>query len=311
VVKRYGHVLAFVLAAAVVVALIGGLAACGNAAGGGTSNTAAASASSGTGPASLLPAAIQSSGVMKVGTTFDFPPMESYAADGTTPIGLDVELMQGIANALGVKLQWVNMNWDGLRPALQSGRFDAIAASMGDFTDRQQQVTFVDYANVNEAVLVKKADAASITKVEDLAGKAISGARGTLAVTGSQVLNKKLVSEGLTPMKLSVFPTDSEGVLAVQSGRVFGHVMDTPVVYYKAKTAGNGQIFAMVLPGLIPGFPYGFATAKDSTLAKAIQAALNQMIADGTYGKIMAKYGVSADAVKQAVINGGTTSSGA
>jgi polar amino acid transport system substrate-binding protein len=310
--KRHGQVLAFVLAAVAVVALLGGLTACGNAAGGGTSSSpAATTTSSGTGPAAMLPAAIKSSGVLRVGTTFDFPPMESYAADGKTPVGLDVELMQGIANALGLKLQWTNMNWDGLRPAMQSGRFDTIAASMGDFTDRQKQVTFVDYMNINEAVLVKKANVASITKVEDLSGKSISGARGTVAVTGSEQLNKKLVAEGLAPMKLSVFPTDREGVLALQSGRVFGHVMDTPVAVYNAKTAGNGNVFGVVLAGVIPGFPYGIATPKDGALAKAIQAALQQMINDGSYGAIMSQYGVQSTMVKSAVINGGTSSSGA
>jgi polar amino acid transport system substrate-binding protein len=307
VVKRHGHVLAFVLAATVVVALIGGLAACGNAAGGGASSSPAASSS--TGPASLVPAAIRSKGVLRVGTTFDFPPMESYA-NGTTPVGLDVELMQGIAKNLGLKLSWVNMNWDGLRPALQTGRFDAIAASMGDFTDRQKQVTFVDYLNINEALLVQKANAAGITKVEDLSGKPISGALGTVAVTGAQLLNKKLKSEGVTPMNLSVFNTDAQGILAVRSGRVFGHVMDTPVAAYEAKTAGNGQVFGVALAGMIPGFPYGIATAKDSTLAQAIQGALNQMISDGSYAQLMAKYGTQANAVKNATINGGKSSSG-
>ena len=308
--KRHGHVIALLLAAAVVLAVLAGLSACGNAAGGGTSNTPAASASSAaSAPAAFLPAAVKASGVLRIGTTFDFPPMESYV-NGTTPVGLDVELMQGIANILGLKLQWVNMNWDGLRPALQTGRFDAIAASMGDFTDRQAQVTFVDYLNINEALLVKKANAAGITKVEDLTGKSISGALGTVAVTGAQLLNKTIKAEGVTPMKLSVFNTDAEGILAVRSGRVFGHVMDTPVAMYEAQTAGGGQTFGVALPGMIPGFPYGIAVTKDSTLAKAIQAALNQMITDGSYASIMTKYGTQANAVKTATINGGKSSSG-
>jgi len=61
---------------------------------------------------------------------------------------------------------------------------------------------------------------------------------------------------------------------------------------------------------MIPGFPYGIATAKDSTLAQAIQGALNQMISDGSYAQLMAKYGTQANAVKNATINGGTSSSG-
>ena len=308
--KRYGVVFALVLAVAALVAMIGGLAACGNAAGTSSSSNSTASPSSATGPASFLPAAIKSSGVLSVGAEIDFPPMESYA-NGNTVVGLDAELMQGIAKVLGLKLKWINMNWDGLRPALESGRFDAICSSMGDFADRQKQVTFVDYLNINEAVLVKKANLAGITKVQDLGGKTISGELGTVAQTGAVKLNNTLTAEGVTPMKLLVFNTDSEGMLAVRAGRVFGHIMDTPVAIYEAKTAGNGQVYGAALPGVIPGFPYGIAVDKNSTLAEAVQGALNQMISDGAYGKLMAKYSTQANAVKSATINGGKSSSGA
>jgi len=298
---------AAILGLLLVLAMLG----CGSEEGAETASPSAAASVSG--PAALLPADIAEKGVMRVGTCFDFPPMESYAEDGVTPIGLDVELIEGIADVLGLKVEWINMNWDGLRPALQSGRFDVIAAAMGDFTDRQKQVTFIDYLMDSELLLVRKSDAASVTSVEDLAGKKIGGARGTLAVMGMEAVNKKkLIPAGLDPIDIQVFGTDKEGVLAVQAGRTFGHFMDGPVAAYTAQTAGDGELYAVVDVRAMPEFPIGFCVRKDEMdFARAIKDALNEMISNGTYGKLLSKYDCESLGLDEAVINGGTTSSGA
>lgn len=296
--------------AAVALTLV--VAACGSSGSSASSSSGSASPTAPvSGAAALVPSSIRSSGVLSVGTQFNFPPMESYATGTTTPVGLDVDIMTGIAKVLGLKLTWVNMDWDGLRPALETGRFDAICASMGDFTDRQKQVTFVDYLNIAEDLLVLKANAARVTNVDYLSGKTVSAETGTCAAAGLAIFNKQFRQKGLKLINVQLFPTDAEGVTEVQAGRVFGHVIDAPSAIYEAKTAGNGNIFSVALPGVIAGFPYGIAVNKNQTgLANAIKAALDQMISNGSYGQLMTKYGTTANAVKEAAIDGGTRSSG-
>jgi polar amino acid transport system substrate-binding protein len=182
---------------------------------------------------------------------------------------------------------------------------------MGDFTDRQQQVTFVDYLSVGEAALVQKVNAAKVTKIEDLAGLKVGASKGTIAATIGDQVNKQLEAEGLKPMQLSLFSGDAAGMLAVNSGQSFAHIMDLPFAAYSAAQTGAGDKYAVVLPNLLGAIPYGISVNKDNmALAQAIQAALNQMIADGSYQQILDKWGLGAGAVKQATINGGTTSAG-
>lgn len=293
---------------AIVSALILVVAACGSTSTSTGSSPSASSAASG--PALLLPASISEAGVLKVGSNFQEPPWGSYAADGTTPVGLDVDLMTAITQVLGLKVAWTNMAWDGLRPALQTHRFDAVAADMYDYTDRQAQVTFVDYVSDGAAAAVKSADAANVTSIESLAGKTVGVAKGTSAEIQSGKLNAKLTAQGLKPMDISVFADDQAVFLALRAGRIYAYIGEVATLNYQCKNAGNGTLFTPVLPGLISGVMCGVVVNKDDmALAKAIQAALNQLMQDGTYGTILAKYGMTAGALKEATINGSTISS--
>ncbi len=285
-------------------ALVLFVAACG-----GTDESATPAATATGGAAAVLPDNIASAGVLKIGTSYTSPPLEYLPEGSTDPIGLDIDLMEGIAAKLGVTTEWTNMNWDGLRPALQTGRFDTVIASMGDFTDRQEQVTFVDYLKVGEGVLVLKKNESAVTELAALAGKNVGASKGTIAVTVVQDANKQLQDQGLEAMKLSTFSGDAAGIMALRSERVYAHVLDLPFAAYEASIIGDGKVYGVVLPNLLGSIPYGISVNKeDQPLAEAIQAALNEMIADGSYQKILDKYLLGGAAIPEAVINGGTTS---
>lgn len=286
------------------------LAACGSSSSDSSSSESSAPAAS-SGFADMLPDAIKQSGVIKVGTSFPYAPMEYYEEDGTTPTGLDVDLMDEVAARLGVKTEWVNMNWDGLILALQSQRFDIIAASMGDFTDRQEKISFVDYLSIGEGMLVKSANAAAVTSVDALAGKTVGASKGTIAVPIVKDMITELEGKGLQPIELKQFNGDSLALTALQSDRIFAHVIDMPAAAWEAKTAGDGQLYSVVLPNITGGIPYGLGFRKDDTgLGEAVAGALNEMIADGAYAEILGKYVLEDGAIDEAVINGGTTASG-
>jgi len=261
------------------------------------------------GPASLVPATYKEAGVLRVGSDVPFPPMEYFLEDGVTPTGVDIEIVEGIAANLGLDVEWIITSWDGLIPSLKSKRIDMIASSMGDFTDRQEQVSFVDYLFVGEAALVKKGNGGEITSEADLSGRDVGASKGTIAVTILEKLNQQLADEGKDPVNMKQFPGDQEGLLAVQSDRVFAHVLDLPAAAYEAATVQDGNALELVLPNLLGGIPYGFALRKDEAdLAAAVSAALQQMIDDGSYAVILEKYGLEGGAVDEATINGGTTS---
>ncbi len=290
------------LAAVLILSLVG----CGD-----TTTTTAAPAETGSAAADLLPAAYKEAGSIKVGSDMPFPPMEYFLEDGVTPTGVDVDIVEGIATNLGITVEWVNTAWDGLIPALKSKRIDMIASSMGDFTDRQEQVTFVDYLFVGEAALVKKGEGGAILTEADLSGKSVGASKGTIAVTILEDLNETLAAEGKDLVDINQFPGDQDGLLAVQSGRVFAHVLDLPAAAYEASTVKDGEALDLVLPNLLGSIPYGYALRKDEAdFAEAVSAALQQMIDDGSYVEILEKYGLAGGAIEKATINGGTTSAG-
>jgi polar amino acid transport system substrate-binding protein len=284
------------------------VASCGSNTSSTTSSTASASAASG--PAGMVPASIRQSGVLKVGTNIPGTPFEFYMPDNKTMTGADVELMDGLAKILDLKTEWTNISWDGLIPAETSGRVNTVISEMGDFTDRQQQVNFVDYLKGGTTLLIKKSDQGKFNKIEDLAGLTIGVTKGTSNLAVGNMLVEKLKSEGKT-LTLLQFPGEGPGILALQSGRISGYLYDWVSGVYRANTQPG---FATVFPNLMnKTFPYGMSTPKTADgmkLAQAFQAALNQMIANGSYKEIFSKYGMGDFLFQQAVINGGKTSSG-
>lgn len=304
------HSAALCLTGSLVIAIVlaAVLAACGGTSPS-TTNSASPAASN---LAAMLPASVRQAGVITVGSNFQEPPWGSYVPGTTTPQGLDVDMMTAAAQLLGLKVQWTGMQWAGLRPALQTNRFNAVIADMYDYTDRQAQVTFVDYVNDGDAVAVLKSNAGDVTSITSLAGKKVGVAIGTSAAIMAKKISTQFTSQGLQPMAISTFTDDPTGFLALRAGRTFAYIGEEATVAYECKISKGGNLFSMVLPGVISGTMCGIVANKDSTgtaLAHAFQAALNQMIQNGTYGKILAKYGMSGGALKAATINGSKISS--
>lgn len=301
------------LSVAAAVFAVSSLAACGSNSSPSTTTPASASpTAAASGPAGMVPDVIQQAGVLKIGTSAPSPPGEYFLPDNKTLTGSDVDLGNEIARILGLKVEWKNMNWDGLRPALASGRFDAIMSEMGDFTDRQAQVTFVDYMNGGICLLVRKADEGKFQKIEDLAGLTLGATKGASTVGVGKMVIDQLNAANLKPITLDQFPSEAEGTIAMRSGRIDGYIYDWMAGVYRVKTQ---PAFGLAFPNMLnQTFVYGVAVRKDADgqkLAEAVAAALDQMMADGSYQKIMEKYGMGQFLIEKATINGGTTSSGA
>lgn len=294
-----------ILAAALLLFVVAG---CGD----DTSSTEASPTAEATGAAALVPDAIKTAGVIRFGTNAESPPAAMFDTDNETIIGSDVELGTALAEKMGLKAEWTSINWDGLRPALGSGRFDAVMSQMGDFTDRQGQVTFVDYMKGGICLLIMKEDEGKYNEIEDLAGTALGATKGASTVgVGNEVI-KQLEAASLEPATLSLFPGEGPGSVALRSGRIDGYVYDWMGGVYRKQTQPE---FSYAFPDMLgASYPYGIALAKSDAgtqLADAFVAALDELIADGTYQEILDKYGMGDFAVDSAVINGGTTSSGA
>jgi len=250
--------------------------------------------------AELLPQEIRDKGTLDVGSDVAYPPVESFDTDGKTVIGIDPDLAKEIGELLGVKLVFHNATFDGLIPQLTSKRIDIIMSAMSDNKKRQASVDFVDYFVVGTSIIVKKGNPQGISTLDDLCGKTIAIQRGTTQDDVAEAQKKKCGANKLNILK---FPTDPEALLQVKQGRAVADMNDFPVAKDIVKKTDDYE----VVGEQIEAGPYGIAVRKtDTQLRDAIQKAVQTLIDNGTYKRILEKYDVLDGAVTQATINGGT-----
>ncbi|GAA2998070.1 ABC transporter substrate-binding protein [Streptomyces fulvorobeus] len=265
--------------------------------------------------ADLLPKDIKDKGVVKVGSDIAYPPVEFKDKSGKI-VGIDPDLGAALGKQLGVTFQFENGTFDTLITGLRSKRYDLAMSAMTDTKDRQtgvdsetgkkvgEGVDFVDYFTAGVSIYTKKGDTQSISTWADLCGKKIAVQRGTVSHDLAKTETKKC--EGGKKIAIEAFDTDLEAQTRLRGGGADAGSSDFPVAAYAVKTSGGGKDFEIV-GDQVEAAPYGIAVAKgNDKLTKAVQAALDAIIKNGEYGKIISKWGVEAGAVTEAKINGGS-----
>lgn len=256
--------------------------------------------------AGALPADLTSSGELKVGSNVQSPPNNFYAADGTTPVGFEVDIITAIGKKLGLDVAYQDMAFDSLITSLQTGRVDVTIAGMNDTAERQQSIDFVDYFTSGITIMVQQGNPANINSSSDLCGKKIAVVQGTTQEDFATQQSAECTANGKDPLDITATPSDSQNQTQLRTGRVDAILNDLPTAVYISKTAGDGKYFQTVDQAPINGGPYGIGISKDDPqLTQAVQQALQELIDDGTYGKILQAWDVTTGAVDQAVVNGG------
>jgi polar amino acid transport system substrate-binding protein len=283
------------------------LAGCGSAQDGAGSSTppSASAVAKDDALAAKVPPAIAQSGKLRVGSNIQNPPNNFYAEDGKTPMGSEVDLANAIAGKLGLKTEYSDMAFSSLITSLQSGRIDITMAAMNDTAERQQKIDFVDYFTSGITIMVQKDNPQGVKGPDDLCGKSVAVNLGTSQEAYAKEQSGKCAAAGKGEVSLTVTDSDTGNQNQLRTGRVAAILNDLPTAVYVAKTAGDGKYFEVVPGAPINGGPYGIGVNKDNAqLRDAIAAALQALIDDGTYGKIMKSWDVEQGAIAKAAVNG-------
>ncbi|MCX5204275.1 ABC transporter substrate-binding protein [Streptomyces sp. NBC_00237] len=261
-----------------------------------------------------LPAEIQKKGTLEIGTNAEYAPMESK--EGDKIVGVDPDLAAAIGEKLGVKVKLTDAKFDTLITGVNAGRYDAAMSSITDNKSRQegldedgkklgQGVDFVDYFVAGTAIYVKKGNAAGIKTFDDLCGKPVGVQMGTTYETALKTLSKKCTDGGKKAVEIKAFENDTEAQTRVRAGGVVAGVNDYPVAVDLARKAGGGNTFEVVGEQFEAG-PFGIAVDKKNTkLRDVLKEAVDAIIKDGSYTKVLEKWGAQTGAIKAAAINGG------
>lgn len=252
-----------------------------------------------------LPADIREAGKVSIGTEALYPPFESFADDNKTVVGLDPDLAQSIGQVLGVEVEFTHTAFDGLLTALDGGRFDLVMAAITDTKDRQEVYDFVDYFLTGQSIVVKKGNPEGIEGIPDLCGQPVAVLK---ASTQEKMLGQFNEEECASdPIEIDSFPSDKDALMQVQSGRNVASFTQDAVGAYNAATIGGGNQFEIANSEALLPTPVGVVfTKEDTQLRDAFKAALEKLIADGTYDEILADYQLESGAVDTVTINGAT-----
>ncbi|HXW82551.1 MAG TPA: ABC transporter substrate-binding protein [Acidimicrobiales bacterium] len=254
-----------------------------------------------------LPAAIQQSKVINVGTSVAYPPYDYNTATNQTVIGFEPDLRAAIAKLLGITFVTHVVTFQELIPGIQAGRFQIAMDGISDTSSREKVVDFVDYGATGNVILVLTANKKGITDVDSLCGKSVGTAEGTEGGIRPVDIDKICKAEGKAPVQNVIFPDSPDIQLALKAGRVFSQLEDTATGGYDALVS-HGQITAIPITkensGVFIPDIFGIVVPKGQTqLEKALQAAFNTIIANGTYAAILKKWDLSGLAIKKSTIN--------
>jgi len=223
-----------------------------------------------------------------------YPPMESL--QGGKPVGADIDIANAVAKLLGDQAQIKVTGFDVIIPALLGKKCDAIISAMTDTPARAKQVNFTDYITVGALLMVKKGNPSHVSTLASLSGKSAAVEAATTEKDALDAENKTLAKAGKSQITIKIYPADTSAAAALLAGRVDAYFADaTPVLYYIKKTGGKFQIAGKQ----IQSEPEGIATRKGDPLGAQFKTAVAKLYANGTMKTILAKWGLSAFALKK------------
>ncbi|WP_260478844.1 ABC transporter substrate-binding protein [Kibdelosporangium aridum] len=248
--------------------------------------------------AAMVPADVKSDGKILVGQDQSYPPNE-FVENGQV-VGMDVDLGKAIGQKLGLEVTFENSAFDGIIPGLSAGRYEAAMSSFTINAERLQQVDMISYFSAGTSGAVLKGNPDKLT-LDTLCGKNVAVQKGTVQVEDLEARTAKCTGAGQPAIQVQQFQNQTDANLALTSKRVAAMLADSPVIDYAIKVTNNqleqvGQVYDTA--------PYGLVLPKGKgDYAKAIQGAIQALIDDGTYKRILEKWGVQQGAVTKAEVN--------
>lgn len=254
------------------------LGACGN---GGSSSTGSSSAS---GSADNQLEAIKAAGVLNVATSADFAPFEFHALiDGKdTIVGADIDMVNEIADRLGVEVNILDLDFNAVLTALQQGKADIAVSGISATDERKQTFDFTDnYFTPEQKLVVNKNNESAFDSIESLSGKKVGAQKGSIQemIVQDQLADSQLVSIAKVPNLVNELKQGSIDGLVLESAVAESYVAqnDDLVITDVALEASEGDSYAIALP-------------KGSTeLQEELNSMLKELIEDGTIDEYVQK----------------------
>ncbi len=248
----------------------------------------------------LLPAELQGA-TLTVGLDPYYAPNEYKDEEGQI-VGWEIDLADAIAQKLGVTFEYREVGFDTILPSVADSSLHLGFSSFTDNAERQELVDFVNYydAGIQWAQVV----GGNVNPAE-ACGLTVAVQKGTYEETDELPAKSAACEEaGNAPITISPYDTQDEATTALIVGQADAMSADSPITLNAVSLVRDqievaGEAFDVA--------PYGIAVGKDSGgLDQALQKAIESLMADGNYAKVLEGWGVEAGSRAEVTINAGT-----
>ncbi|MBG0851930.1 ABC transporter substrate-binding protein [Streptomyces spinoverrucosus] len=248
-----------------------------------------------------LPAKLRESGTLRIGSGIGIPPIAFSPEDGGPPRGVDIDVSEAVARVLGLKVERKHVSGASLITGLNADRYDLGTANLAVTEERKHALDFVLYVTDGTGFAVR--DDSELKKVDDLkqlCGLRVGTGTGTTFEADLEVASKECVADDEKPISISTYPDAAAHFLALRQGRVDVLMTTSSVLRFAATQQPDLRYLNEIERKNV-----GLAVKKGSPLAEPLKGAVNQLIEDGTYAKILKKWGLEPAAIDKSVVNPG------
>ncbi|MFT4240720.1 MAG: ABC transporter substrate-binding protein [Acidovorax sp.] len=252
----------------------------------------------------MIPAEIKARGALRVGSQQTFPPVEFREAGKTEVTGASRDLLVEMAQRLGLKIEYVQAEYAALIPGLEADRFDMASGGISDTEEREQKVDFVNYMFSGGSILALAANTDKLDTIDDFCGKGVATLLGSRVIMAQvEAASERCVKAGKGPIRAEQLPSAPDARMQLDLKRVDGYLGDFPaLVYMSQQFPGRYRIVGGNY--MLTQYITSWAFAKNRTgLRDAVQKATQSMLEDGTYKKLLDKWGVGGAALPAISIN--------
>ncbi|MGW0790861.1 ABC transporter substrate-binding protein [Streptomyces sp. NPDC002911] len=249
--------------------------------------------------AKLLPEKVRASGTLSLASSVGAPPGAFYREDGKTLAGADIDFADAVARTLGLKLEREVASFEAILPALGSGKYDLGTGNFGVTDERRKTIDFVTYINDGQGFAVRDdSDLKKVTDLTQLCGLTVGTGAGTTFEATLEENKHRCADAGRKPYEVKTYADQAAVWISLQQGRS-DVLMSTINGLRYAVTQQEGLRFLNEYKRL----DVGFAFKKGTPLAPAFRAAVNGLKADGTYDRILKKWGTAESAIRTSQIS--------
>ena len=227
-------------------------------------------------------------------------PPDDFRNENGEVAGWEIDILRAATQSLGLELDVRPTTFDTLIPGLQAKRFDAAVGQMGVTVVREKIVDMIGTLLGNELFAAQVDSPVTVKTLDDLCGLTVATTRGSREMVFAEEHQPKCMAAGAKPVNALAFNNGNGAEEAMMSRRAdLFWSGSTAVSYFVAQTKGRTKIV-----GSYTDTSYiGVALSKGSDMSAPLRAAIQHLIDNGTYGKIVTKWGLGDGAVKQAPLN--------